>query len=45
MNRKTGFNVSYVFLAIAGILVLHSLILRTTGAQEIGYDQFQKYLA
>ncbi len=45
MNKKTRFNVSYLFLAIAGVLVLHSLILRTTRVEEIGYDQFQSYLS
>jgi hypothetical protein len=40
MNKKTGFNVSYIFLAIAGVMVLHSLILRATRVEEIGYDQF-----
>jgi cell division protease FtsH len=45
MNKKTGFNVSYIFLAIAGVFVLHSLILRATRVEEIGYDQFQSYLS
>ncbi len=45
MNKKTGFNVSYLFLAIAGVFVLHSLILRATRIEEIGYDQFQGYLS
>lgn len=45
MNKKTGFNVSYIFLAIMGVMVLHSLILRATRVEEIGYDQFQSYLS
>jgi len=45
MNKKTRFNVSYLFLAIAGVFVLHSLILRATRVEEIGYDQFQSYLS
>src|SRR5512136_323065 len=45
MNQKTGFNVSYMFLAIAGVFFLHSLILRATRVEEIGYDQFQSYLS
>jgi len=45
MNKKTGFNVSYIFLAIAGVFILHSLILRATRVEEIGYDQFQSYLS
>jgi cell division protease FtsH len=45
MNRKTGFNVSYTFLALAGVFILHSLILRATQVPEITYDEFQKHLA
>ena len=45
MQKKTGFNLSYAMLALAGVFFLHSMILRTTGVQEISYDEFQKLLS
>jgi cell division protease FtsH len=44
MNRKTGFNVAYLLVAAAGVMVLHGLILRATQVSEITYDEFQKHL-
>ncbi len=45
MQKKTGVNVSYIFLAIAGVFFLHSMILQATRLKEISYDEFQKHLA
>ncbi len=45
MNKKTGFNITYTLLALAGVFFLQSLIIRAMQVQEISYDEFQKYLA
>jgi cell division protease FtsH len=45
MQKKTGVNISYVLIALAGVFFLHSLILQTTRPKEISYDEFQKYLS
>jgi cell division protease FtsH len=45
MKKKTGFNISYALLALAGVFFLHSMIVRATQIQQISYDEFQKYLS
>jgi cell division protease FtsH len=42
MNRKTGFNVGYVFLAIFGVLMLQDLWIRGQAVATIPYSKFQQ---
>jgi cell division protease FtsH len=44
MDKKTKFSIWYVFLALWGVMVLHSLWAQTTQIQQISYSQFQTYL-
>jgi cell division protease FtsH len=45
MNKSTKFNIWYFFLAIWGVILVHSVWVRATQIQEIPYSQFQSYLA
>jgi cell division protease FtsH len=45
MNKATKFNIWYFFLAIWGVILVHSVWVRATQIQEIPYSQFQSYLA
>jgi cell division protease FtsH len=44
MNRKTKFNIWYVFIAVWGVLLLHSLWMQTVQIEQIPYSQFETYL-
>jgi len=44
MNRKTKFNIWYVFVAIWGVLLLHGLWMQTRQIEQIPYSQFEAYL-
>lgn len=44
MNKKTKFNVWYVFIAVWGVLLLHSLWMQTVQIEQIPYSQFETYL-
>lgn len=46
MDKKTKFNLGYVFIAIWGIVILHSLWVQYVNPiEQIPYSQFQAYLA
>ncbi|MBI3304186.1 MAG: ATP-dependent metallopeptidase FtsH/Yme1/Tma family protein [Deltaproteobacteria bacterium] len=46
MNKKTRFNIWYVFVALWGVLILHGLWVQATQQiEQIPYSQFQTYLA
>jgi cell division protease FtsH len=44
MDRKTGFHLSYVFIALMGILLLHDFWVTYRGVETIPYSQFQTLL-
>ncbi|MCS6924622.1 MAG: ATP-dependent zinc metalloprotease FtsH [Candidatus Binatia bacterium] len=45
MDKKTKFNIWYVFIALWGVLILHGLWVQATRQTErIPYSQFQTYL-
>jgi cell division protease FtsH len=44
MNKKTKFNIWYVFIAVWGVLLLHSLWVQTLQIEQIPYSQFETYL-
>jgi cell division protease FtsH len=44
MNKKTKFNIWYVFIAVWGVLLLHSLWMQTRQIEQIPYSQFEMYL-
>jgi cell division protease FtsH len=44
MNKKTKFNIWYVFVAVWGVLLLHSLWMQTVQIEQIPYSQFETYL-
>ncbi|MBI4596708.1 MAG: ATP-dependent metallopeptidase FtsH/Yme1/Tma family protein [Candidatus Tectomicrobia bacterium] len=46
MEKKIKFNVLYIFLAVWGVIILHSLWIRIyPQVQQIPYSQFQTYLS
>ena len=46
MDKKTKFNLGYVFIAIWGVVILHSLWVQYANpVEQIPYSQFQTYLA
>src|SRR5436309_6918309 len=46
MDKKTKFNIWYVFIALWGVVLLHGLwVQMTQQIEEIPYSQFQTYLA
>ena len=44
MNKKTKFNIWYVFIAVWGVLLIHSLWMQTLQVEQIPYSQFEMYL-
>lgn len=44
MNQKTKFNIWYVFIAVWGVLLFHSLWMQTQQIEQIPYSQFETYL-
>jgi cell division protease FtsH len=44
LNRKTKFNIWYVFIAVWGVLLLHSLWMQSVQIEQIPYSQFETYL-
>ena len=44
MDKKTRFNIWYVFIALWGVILLHNLWLQATQIEQIPYSQFQAYL-
>ncbi len=44
MDKKTKFNLWYVFFALWGVMVLHSAWVRATRITQIPYSEFQTYL-
>lgn len=44
MNKKTKFNIWYVFIAVWGVLLFHSLWMQTRQIEQIPYSQFEMYL-
>jgi cell division protease FtsH len=46
MDKKTKFNLGYIFIAIWGVVILHSLWVQYVNpVEQIPYSQFQTYLA
>src|SRR4029453_5435255 len=46
MDKKTKFNLGYIFIAVWGVLILHSLWVQYVNpVEQIPYSQFQKYLS
>ena len=45
MDKKTKFNIWYLFIALWGVLIVHALWVRAVRTPEIPYSQFQTYLA
>lgn len=46
MDKKTKFNLWYVFIALWGVVILHNLWVQVTQpVEQIPYSQFQTYLA
>jgi len=46
MDRKTKFNLGYIFIAVWGVLILHSLWVQYVNpVEQIPYSQFQMYLS
>jgi len=46
MDKRTKFNLWYVFIALWGVLILHNLWVQITQpVEQIPYSQFQTYLA
>ncbi|HXG20894.1 MAG TPA: ATP-dependent zinc metalloprotease FtsH [Methylomirabilota bacterium] len=44
LNRKTKFNIWYVFVAVWGVLLLHNLWMQSLQIEQIPYSQFETYL-
>ena len=44
MNKKTKFNIWYVFIAVWGVFLIHSLWVQTLQVEQIPYSQFETYL-
>jgi cell division protease FtsH len=44
MNKKTKFHIWYVFMAVWGILLFHSLWVQSLQTEQIPYSQFETYL-
>ncbi len=44
MERRTQFNVGYLLIAVAALLMIQSLWLQTRTVQPITYSEFQTYL-
>src|SRR5262249_30090764 len=44
MNKKTKFHIWYVFIAVWGILLFHSLWVQSLQTEQIPYSQFETYL-
>ncbi len=44
MDKKTGFHLSYVFIALMGVLLLHDFWVTYRGVETIPYSQFQLLL-
>jgi cell division protease FtsH len=44
LNRKTKFNIWYVFIAVWGVLLLHNLWMQSLQIEQIPYSQFETYL-
>ena len=44
MDKKTRFNIWYVFIALWGVILLHNLWLQATQIEQIPYSRFQAYL-
>jgi len=42
MNRKTGFNLGYVLIAVMGVLILQDFWMRRQAVATIPYSEFQK---
>lgn len=45
MDKKTKFNIWYIFVALWGVVLLHSLWMQATQIEQIPYSQFQTYLS
>ncbi len=46
MDKKTKFNLGYIFIAVWGVVILHSLWMQYVNPiEQIPYSQFQTYLA
>ena len=46
MDKKTKFNLGYIFIAVWGVVILHSLWVQYMNPiEQIPYSQFQNYLA
>src|SRR5215470_1144167 len=44
MNKKTKFHIWYVFVAVWGVLLFHSLWVQSLQTEQIPYSQFETYL-
>ena len=44
MDKKTKFNIWYLFIALWGVVILHSAWMQATRIEQIPYSQFQDYL-
>ena len=44
MDKKTKFNIWYLFIALWGVVILHSVWMQATRIEQIPYSQFQEYL-
>ena len=44
VNKKTRFHLSYVLLALMGVLVLHEMWVASSGVETIPYSDFQRLL-
>ncbi len=44
MNKKTKFHIWYVFIAVWGVLLFHSLWVQSLQTEQIPYSQFETYL-
>ena len=41
MDKKTKFNVWYLFIALWGVVILHGVWMQVTRIERIPYSQFQ----
>ena len=44
MNKKTGFNLGYVLIAVMGVLILQDFLMRGQAVATIPYSEFQKLI-
>ena len=44
MDKKTKFNIWYLFIALWGVVILHGLWMQATSIEQIPYSQFQEYV-